>query len=116
LFLDGKEVNDGKIARFSQFVKSVVIELPPDSSRSEEKRLIEWNNNGCSVDADGFEVVVAGQTEVKAKILIVISYPMQLYSLAPALGNLLGGVFMETHEHVLRGVWVYCQRQKLAIE
>ncbi len=100
--------------KFSHFVKSISVEVPP-IGRS-EKRLVEWNTNGAAAESDGFELVVAGNTEVKVKILIVISYPMQLYMLAPPLSKLLGGVEMETHEHVLRGVWVYCQKNNLPSE
>jgi hypothetical protein len=116
LRIEGKllgDAKDAKSAKFSQFVKSISIEIPAVASRS-EKRLVEWSNSSA-VDSDGFELVVAGQSEVKVKILMVISYPMQLYMLAPPLAKLLG-VEVETHEQVLRGVWIYCQKQNLATE
>ena len=104
------------VAKFSQFVKSVWIEVPPSASRA-EKRVVEWSNasNG-GAETDGFELTVPGQSEVKVKILIVINHQMQLYVLAPTLARLLGGVEAQTHEQVLRGVWLYCQKQKLETE
>ena len=101
--------------KFSQFLKRVSIELDPNEYRVDN--FIEWDNRRSIEPTHGFEVSRPGLKDVKCKIVIEVAYPVQLYSVSPALSSILGNLpNIETLENVIRALWLYMKHHQLEID
>jgi SWI/SNF-related matrix-associated actin-dependent regulator of chromatin subfamily D len=102
--------------KFSQFLKRVSIELDPTEYRTDN--FIEWDNRRSIEPTHGFEVTRPGSKDVRCKIVVEVAYPVQLYSVSPALRLILGPAVpaIETLENVIRALWLYMKRHQLEID
>lgn len=99
------ERGDAEVTKFSHFIKRVSVEL--DRELYKNDWFVEWDSRRHVGATDGFEITREGDHETTVKILIEVGYPIQLYTLAAPLAEMVG-TSVETHDAVLRSVYHYC--------
>ena len=108
------EVGQESTVKFSHFIKRISVEL--DNNVYKSDYFIEWDNRRHVGETDGFEITREGDREMKVKIMVEVAYPIQVYKLSLKLSKFLNGTKLETHDQIVRSVWMYCKFRKLVVE
>lgn len=106
----GMPVDAEATTKFSHFIKHVSVEL--DQELYKNDWFVEWDSRRHVGVTDGFELTREGDCETTVKILVEVGYPIQLYSLSAPLAALLK-TQVETHDAVLRAIYLHCASHNL---
>lgn len=119
LRIEGKLLEDINVTKeqykFSNFIKSIVVELDKNTRVFSDKSIAKWHKSSSNVEFDGLEIKRRGDMNVDVKISIYLNEYPEKYKLSPKLSQILD-MKSETRPEIIMGLWEYIKFHKLQDE
>lgn len=98
--------------KFSNFIKSIVVELDKDNRSYANGNIAKWHKSSSNLKFDGLEIKRRGDMNIDVRILIYLNEYPEKYKLSPKLSQILD-MKSESRPEIIMGLWEYIKFHKL---
>jgi len=109
--LDPNDPVTGSPVQFTQFLKSVHIQLDPHQYPGSYGDVL-WDSEKSEASSDGFEIKRCGTSDVNLKVTLAVASGAERFQLSDELAALLG-VKVDTRAKIIAALWSYIKVHKL---